>query len=248
MIEPTPARPRRKRRATGSQEARGQDTRKRILTAAGDLFRKHGVDGVGVDAVMRQAGLTHGGFYLHFASKEALAAEVFQWMLTQAAANWDSISRSAEPDAALAQIVDHYLDPSRIASAHCCPLATIGPDVARRSASRQAVAGALRGMLDALARVLPERRRGALAGLSTMVGAVVLSRLADDPLLAQAFLTAASDSILPPRPAPSAPSNPPAWMPPGSIPPASIASTSTPAVSPISDGSFQLLAPQPDGD
>ncbi|WP_428531564.1 TetR family transcriptional regulator [Rhodopila sp.] len=236
MIEPTPLRPRRKRRPTGSLEARNQDARQRILTAAGDLFRKHGVDGVGVDAVMHQAGLTHGGFYLHFASKEALAAEVSQSMLTKAAAKWDSISRSADPDAALVQNVDHYLDPSRVASAHCCPLATIGPDVARRSASRQAVAGALRGMLDALARVLPERRQGALAGLSTMVGAVVLSRLADDPILAQAFLTAASDSILPPRPEPSAPSNPPA-----SIPPASVALTSTPTVSPILDGGFSIV-------
>ena len=55
--------------------------------AAGDPFREHGVDGVGVDAVMKQAGLTHGGFYLHFPSKEALAAEVSQSLLEKAARN-----------------------------------------------------------------------------------------------------------------------------------------------------------------
>jgi TetR/AcrR family transcriptional regulator, transcriptional repressor for nem operon len=176
------------------------ETRQRILAAAGHLFREHGIDGVGVDAVMKEAGLTHGGFYLHFPSKEALAAEVSQTLLSEAAGKWDEISRSAGQQAALARIVHHYLDPTRVASAHCCPLTTLGPDVARRSTSREAIGGALRGMLDALTRVLPSRKRpDALAALSTMVGAVVLSRLADDPALAEAFLQAAADSILPPR-------------------------------------------------
>jgi TetR/AcrR family transcriptional regulator, transcriptional repressor for nem operon len=177
---------------------RRADTRQRILTAAGDLFREHGVDGVGVDAVMKQAGLTHGGFYLHFASKEALAAEVAQCLLEKAASKWQEISHSPDHEAALERIVTDYLDPGRVASAHCCPLTTLGPDVARRSPSKAAIGGALRGMLDALTRVLPGRmRRKAMASLATMVGAVVLSRLADDPALARAFLVAAADSILP---------------------------------------------------
>jgi TetR/AcrR family transcriptional repressor of nem operon len=176
------------------------DTRERILTAAGHLFREHGIDGVGVDAVMRRAGLTHGGFYLHFPSKEALAAEVSQSLLQKAAGRWDQISRSSDSDAALEQIVRYYLDPARVASANCCMLTTLGPDVARRSESRAAIGGALRGMLDALTRVLPGRKRQkALASLSTLVGAVVLSRMADDPALAEAFLQAAAASILPKR-------------------------------------------------
>jgi TetR/AcrR family transcriptional regulator, transcriptional repressor for nem operon len=188
------------RTRTHSTEGRREETRQRILTAAGQLFREHGIDGIGVDAVMQQAGLTHGGFYLHFPSKESLAAAVSPSLLEKAAAKWDEISHSPDRDAALQRIVQHYLDPSRVASAHCCPLTTLGPDVARRSASRAAIGGALRGMLDALARVLPGRRRqAALATLSTMVGAVVLSRLADDPVLADAFLQAAADSILPSR-------------------------------------------------
>jgi TetR/AcrR family transcriptional repressor of nem operon len=193
-------RPERPRTRTRSTEGRREETRQRILTAAGQLFREHGVDGIGVDAVMKQAGLTHGGFYLHFPSKEALAAEVSQSLLEKAAAKWDEISRSPDQEAALERIVRHYLDPARVASARCCPLTTLGPDVARRSTSRSAIGGALIGMLDALARVLPGRRRqAALASLSTMVGAVVLSRLADDPVLADAFLQAAADSILPAR-------------------------------------------------
>jgi TetR/AcrR family transcriptional repressor of nem operon len=188
MAEPTQSR----------SEGRRAETRERILTAAGHLFREHGIDGVGVDAVMREAGLTHGGFYLHFPSKEALAAEVSQSLLEKAAARWDAISRSPDRDAALEQIVRYYLDPPRVASANCCLLTTLGPDVARRSASREAIGGALRGMLDALTRVLPGRKRQkALASLSTLVGAVVLSRLADDKALAEAFLDAAAASILP---------------------------------------------------
>jgi TetR/AcrR family transcriptional repressor of nem operon len=184
-------------------ESRRADTRQRILTAAGHLFREHGVDGIGVDAVMKEAGLTHGGFYLHFASKEALAAAVSQSLLEQAARKWDQISRTQDGDAALQRIVLSYLDPTHLASANSCPLTTLGPDVARRSTSREAISDALLGMLDALARVQPNRvqpnrkRQKALASLSTMVGAVVLSRLADDPALAEAFLEAAADSLLP---------------------------------------------------
>jgi TetR/AcrR family transcriptional regulator, transcriptional repressor for nem operon len=178
---------------------RRTETRQRILAAASDLFRKHGVDGVGVDAVMKEAGLTHGGFYLHFSSKEALAAEVSQSLLQTAASKWDEISRSADRGAALDAIVRSYLDPERGASAHCCPLTTLGPDVARRSTSREAIGSALRGMLDALSRCLPGRKRQrALASLSMMVGAVVLARLADDPELSRAFLQAAAESILQP--------------------------------------------------
>jgi TetR/AcrR family transcriptional repressor of nem operon len=180
-------------------EGRRAETRQRILRAAGHLFREHGIDGIGVDAVMKEAGLTHGGFYLHFPSKEALAAAVSQSLLEKAAHRWQEISQAPDRDAALQQIVLAYLHPARVAAAHCCPLTTLGPDVARRSTSREAIGGALRGMLDALTRVVPGRKRHkALASLSTMVGAVVLSRLADNPALARAFLEAAADSILPP--------------------------------------------------
>src|SRR5271169_3824288 len=104
---------------------RRAETRQRILTAAGNLFREHGVDGVGVDAVMKEAGLTHGGFYLHFPSKEALAAEVSQSLLEKAAARWDKLSQSPDRGAALEAIVRGYLDPDHVASANCCPLTTL---------------------------------------------------------------------------------------------------------------------------
>ena len=177
-------------RMTGERKA---ETRERILAAAGELFRSHGIDGVGVDAIMHHAGLTHGGFYAHFASKEALVAEVSAAALARSAARWERISQEADPATALARIVESYLDPAHVAAAeHGCVLATLGPEIARRHDARPAITASIRRMLDALARCLPERRRDrALATLSAMVGAVVLARLCDDQRLADEFLGAA---------------------------------------------------------
>ena len=187
-------------RAPNSQkpDVRKAETRQRILDAAGALFRAHGIDGVGVDAVMHEAGLTHGGFYLHFASKEALVAEVAAASLARAAARWDKISHEPDPKAALAQIVGSYLDPEHVAAvSQGCMLTTLGPEVARRPGSRGGITHAMRAMLDALERVLPGRRRdNAVAALSTMVGAVVLARIADDPELANEFLAVAASAVV----------------------------------------------------
>ena len=171
---------------------RKAETRQKILEAAGALFRKRGIDAVGVDAIMHAAGLTHGGFYAHFASKEALVAEVSAASLARAAARWERISQEEDRRTALTKIVETYLDPAHIAaSEHGCMLTTLGPEVARRIDSRPAITNSIRRMADALARCLPgQDRRDALATLSGMVGAVVLARLSDDPELADELLAA----------------------------------------------------------
>lgn len=169
-------------------------TRQRILDAAGRLFRQHGVDGVGVDAVMKESGLTHGGFYAHFASKEALVTEVASVLLDKAARNWNAVTG---PDA-LAQIVRGYLDADRVASGLCCPLPTLGADLGRRPPSR-GVTQALQGMIGALTKCVPGRRRTrALTTLSTLVGAIILARLTDDTALAREVLDAAANSLVKP--------------------------------------------------
>ena len=167
-------------------------TRSRILQAASEVFREKGVAATGVDEVMRRAGLTHGGFYAHFASKEALVAEVSAASLARAAARWERISQEDDSRTALAKIVEAYLDPAHIAaSEHGCMLTTLGPEVARRIESRPAITDSIRRMADALARCLPgQDRRDALATLSGMVGAVVLARLSDDPEFADELLAA----------------------------------------------------------
>jgi TetR/AcrR family transcriptional regulator, transcriptional repressor for nem operon len=171
---------------------RGAETRGRIIEAAGRLFRERGIDAVGVDAVMREAGLTHGGFYTHFASKEALVAEAATAALARSAARWDAIARE-QPEDGYARIVKSYLDPAHVAApARGCLLAALGPEVARRPAARPGVTAAIRAMLGALVRCVPgQRRERAAAALCTLVGAVVLARASDDPALSAELLAAA---------------------------------------------------------
>jgi TetR/AcrR family transcriptional regulator, transcriptional repressor for nem operon len=187
---------------------RKAETRERILHAAIALFRLHGIDAVGVDAIMHHAGLTHGGFYAHFASKEALVAEAAAASLARSAARWERISDDPDSVAALSRIVEAYLDPAHVAAAEQgCVLTTLGPEVARRREVKPAITESVRRMAGALARCLPGRRRErALTVLSSMVGAVVLARLSDDPHLSAELLAAARKTAgLPPCAEPADP-------------------------------------------
>jgi TetR/AcrR family transcriptional regulator, transcriptional repressor for nem operon len=179
-------------------EPRKVETRQRIADAAGSLFRRYGIDGVGVDAIMHAAGLTHGGFYGHFASKEALVAEVSAAALARSAARWERISDQQEPAEALQRIVGTYLDPAHLAAVESgCVLTTLGPEVARRPEARAAMATSVRAMLAALEQCMPDAPQDrAKVALSAMVGAVILARLADHPAIAMAFLDAVKDSML----------------------------------------------------
>ena len=176
-------------------------TRQRIMEQAGRLFRRHGIDGVGVDAVMHEAGLTHGGFYGHFASKEALAAEVCADALTRSAARWERIRSENHPDAALALIVENYLGAAYLQdSERGCVVPVLGAELARKEGSRPALTDALRVMIDALAACLPRRRRRparerAMAKFATMVGAVLLARLSCDPAFSAEILDAARAEV-----------------------------------------------------
>lgn len=179
-------------------EARKADSRQRIVDAAGSLFRQYGIDGVGVDAIMHAAGLTHGGFYGHFPSKEALVSEVSTAALARSAARWERVSHNAEPAEALRQIVGPYLDPAHVRAVESgCVLASLGPEVARRPEARGAMAKPVQAMLAALERCMPDASKDrAKVALSAMVGAVILARLADEPAIALGFLDAVKASVL----------------------------------------------------
>jgi len=179
-------------------EGRKADSRQRIVDAAASLFRQYGIDGVGVDAIMHAAGLTHGGFYGHFPSKEALVAEVCNGALARSAARWERISQEGDPADALRQIVGRYLDPAHVAATESgCVLATLGPEVARRPEARTGMTKPVGAMLAALERCMPNAsQEQAKATLSAMVGAVVLARLADDPAMADGFLDAVKHAVL----------------------------------------------------
>ncbi|HKM61368.1 MAG TPA: helix-turn-helix domain-containing protein [Acidisphaera sp.] len=179
---------------------RKAESRRRILDAAARLFRLHGIDAVGVDAIMHAAGLTHGGFYGHFPSKEALAAEVCADELRRSADRWARYAEEIGGSDALARIVGNYLRPEHAMRGDGgCVLPVLGSEIARRHGACSALTETVRDMAETLDRLLPPTeagRRAGLAALSCMVGAVMLARLADDPALRDQLLDAARTAIL----------------------------------------------------
>jgi TetR/AcrR family transcriptional repressor of nem operon len=175
--------------------------RERIVEVAGRLFREKGFDGIGVADLMRGAGMTHGGFYGHFGSKEDLAAEACGHALAQAADRWGAIAEAAG-DEAFAALARNYLSEARItAPGSGCALAVLGSEAARHGRPlRRVFAAGLEKLVAILTRAAPgaakaEKRERALAALSQMVGAMVLARSVDDPTLAREILHAATADL-----------------------------------------------------
>jgi TetR/AcrR family transcriptional repressor of nem operon len=168
----------------------------RIVGAAGKLFREKGFDGIGVADIMKAAGLTHGGFYGHFASKKDLAAQACTG--ASKVDPWIELAAST-PKNPLAAIVRSYLSQRhRDNPGTGCLFAALGPDVSRqRGPIRRAFTDGLRGRLDVLATIVTGRtkaakREKALATMSGLVGALVLARAVDDPSLSDEILSAAA--------------------------------------------------------
>ena len=164
------------------------ETRKRIVQGAARHFRANGIVATGLAELMKVAGLTHGGFYKHFASKDQLVAEA-------TATAVDSLLKKMAAHPTIDSAVAAYLSTHhRDNPASGCPFAALGDELARSDKKTRAVAtsGFMR-LVDTLAgnaRNAAARRR-ALAAAATMIGAVTMSRLVDDPELSAEILLAA---------------------------------------------------------
>jgi TetR/AcrR family transcriptional repressor of nem operon len=160
------------------------------VATASRLFREKGFDGVGLDAIMKEAGLTHGGFYGHFSSKEDLAAEAVVRALEQGAGLQSRYTNVAD-------FVSDYLSESHFADrANGCVLAALGGDVARRGEEvRSAITSYVRTALEQLASLCrgtaAARRRRAITTLAGVVGAMTLARAVEDPGLSDEILSTA---------------------------------------------------------
>lgn len=178
-----------------------QENRDRIIASAARLFRERGFEGVGVAEIMADAGLTHGGFYGHFASKDDLIVQACTHAMDESEARWTRRGEH-ERGQSLKDIVARYVstrhrdDPGR-----GCAWAALGSELARQDSGVRATATAgLRVQLDVLegcvkGRTAGERRRKALATYAEMVGAVMLSRAVNDPALSAEILEAAAATI-----------------------------------------------------
>jgi TetR/AcrR family transcriptional repressor of nem operon len=176
-------------------------SRERILDAGTRLFRERGFDGIGVADLMREAGLTHGGFYGHFASKEELMAKACERALAKSAAKWEAL-HARDGHEALAAMADSYLSTRhRDNPGAGCIVAAVGEEAARHGPPvRHAFTLGVRSLIDILGRVMPGRTRAArrdqaLATFASMVGAMVLARAVDDPKLSVQILKVVRDSI-----------------------------------------------------
>jgi TetR/AcrR family transcriptional regulator, transcriptional repressor for nem operon len=175
--------------------------RAKVLSAAARLFREKGVDGIAVAELMQAAGLTHGGFYNHFESKEELAAAAFREAFLAAVNRVEGQAAEADKrgrDSVFAHYVSRYLAPdTRDAPGVSCPMATLGTDAARHGAElRGAFAEGVRCYVEAFAKIMPgeasEQRVEAITVLSTLIGALTLSRAcvgADDALADEVIAT-----------------------------------------------------------
>jgi len=185
-------------RVSREQAARN---RERVLEVASRLFRERGFDGVGVAELMQAAGLTHGGFYGQFASKEDLMVRACERSFAGSLERWSRLAADA-PGEPLRAIADQYLsDGHRDHPGTGCMLAALGTEASRQAAPvRRAVTAGVRSLIVMLARFIPgrsasARRERALAAFASLVGAVVLARAVDDQELSDEILKAVSATI-----------------------------------------------------
>ena len=187
-----------------------------ITDASARLFRERGIDNVSVAELMAAAGLTHGGFYGHFESKDELAAEACRWAFGRSAERWRKrVDEKSDRSLARDALTDHYLSAqARSNPGASCPAAAFAVDVARESADapvRAAYAAGVEELLKVLASVqetdVPHGdREGALADLATMVGGLILARATEGKPISDEFLAAARRRLNP-RKRPRSPGN-----------------------------------------
>jgi len=179
------------------------ETHARIVKKASVRLREKGAHGIGVADLMKDAGLTHGGFYAHFDSREALVIEAFGYAMDRGREHWRKLAEQVPPGKRLAMIVDAYLTPlHRDDPGHGCAVPTLGAEIARESPkTRKAFAAKLEQMIDMFAEQIPDvprkaARKQAMAAVATMMGTVVMARIAGNGELSDEILGAGRGAVL----------------------------------------------------
>jgi TetR/AcrR family transcriptional repressor of nem operon len=179
------------------------ETHARIVKKASVRLREKGAHGIGVADLMKDAGLTHGGFYAHFDSREALVIEAFSHAMDRSTEYWRKLVEQTPPEKRLAAIVESYLnvvhrdDPGR-----GCAIPTLAAEIARENPrTRKAFAAKLEQMIEVLAAQIqgvPRKaaRKRAMAVIATMMGTMVMARVAGSGEFSEEILGAGCEAVL----------------------------------------------------
>lgn len=188
----------------GHSKAEKAESHDRIVRIASSRFREIGVDGIGVADLMKEAGLTHGGFYRHFASRDELVAEAVERALHDGSKGaFDAVEKSKlSKQALLFALIDWYLGSThRDDLATSCAVTSMAGDVARSNErARNAYTRQVAAYLELFARLMENekpraRRAKAIAIWSAMVGALSMARAVNDEQLSKEILKTAADGI-----------------------------------------------------
>ena len=183
-------------------ETHAAETRQKVVREAAAQIRKHGPDGVSVAKVMAAAGLTHGGFYAHFKSKDDLVVGALQSMFEQARRRFETVTEGRTGPAALAAFIDFYVTTThRDHPERGCAIAVLSGDLARlEGAARDTYDAGFNAMVARIEKLLPAGITDnpptlALSLVSEMVGAVALSRALGDTASSVRLLNAARRAV-----------------------------------------------------
>lgn len=182
--------------------SRKEQSHERIVDAAARAIRRAGYSGVGVADVMKEAGLTHGGFYAHFPSRDALLAAAMERAGQDGAArlSQNMARRRAEGASPLRAWVEAYLSESHLTGCERgCPVAALASEIPRQSEDvREVAASRVQRLLEAVQQVLPADagEHASAAVLSTLVGALQLARVLGDTPRGRAVLASARQAVL----------------------------------------------------
>lgn len=170
-------------------------THQRILHEASVRFRKDGIGATGLQPLMKALGLTHGGFYAHFKSKDDLVEKALRCAVDQLG---QSTTEKLGDDDSAAAFIDLYLSRThRDAPGNGCPLPTMAAELGQRGQPSEITDELMQRMLATLESRLPgdDNSAQSLMMMSTLVGALVLSRSARDPALADRILDTTREQL-----------------------------------------------------
>ena len=177
-------------------------TRKRIVERASYGLRRKGADGMSVVDLMKLAGLTHGGFYAYFDSRDDLVVEAFALAMDQTISRWLELAEEMPVEERFDGVVDAYLSPRhRDNQEGGCALPALGADIGRSNQkARRIFATKLEEMIDVLARLLPQKspmegRQIAIGAIATMMGSIVLARAVGNKMLSGDILHAGRQAV-----------------------------------------------------